>query len=168
MKFLGVIGNRNSGKSSIIQSLSGCRTANYRDYMYGVPGQSIYVCCSSPQEKAFEFNNSQDLAAISAVMTQVVSRASSGCRGMVMAIQPNNPRSRPSMESIFHQAVSAGFTDLYAFVVDPGYASSFAIFPSVNQRLKNTGVSAHISQISGANFPFVNATTINSITSFVY
>ena len=164
MRFVGVIGNKNAGKSSIIQSLTGCRSALFRDYIYGSANQSIYVCCSSPQEIVFEFQNQTDISAISAVMNQVIANAAHGCRGMVMAIQPNFPTSRPSIEDIFQQASASGFTSIFAFVVEPGYTPSHNIYLSVTNRLPGV---ANISQISGLDFPLINATAINNISVIV-
>ena len=49
--FIGIIGYANSGKSSIIASLTGCLPSTYHGYVYDKKNdQSIWVYSSSPQE----------------------------------------------------------------------------------------------------------------------
>ena len=167
MIFIGIIGNRNFGKSTIIQSLTGCQSTSYRGYINGNQNQKVYVCCSSPQERIFEFNGKEDIDAIIDIMSQITN-ASSGCRGMIIAIQPTNPHVRPSMERIYQEAALRGFTSIYGYVVDPGYHASGNIFISVQQRLQSINQHLIVSNISGIDFPFYNATQINNASHIIF
>lgn len=159
-KFVAVIGPGASGKSSIISSISGCRKSNF----YGLivdqsNGNSVFVCCASPQETP-----SITLTSVRKEMKNVKSK--NGCTGMIMAIQPSQPTARLSMEVIIQEALSQNF-EVYAFVLDPGYQKTISgIFGNVSQRLTPLGVSpAKLHALNGSQFAVKNAIAINAITS---
>ncbi|WP_039912852.1 hypothetical protein [Cellvibrio mixtus] len=165
MIFVGIIGNRNSGKSTIIKSLSGCGNSSFRDYMDGFSNQSVYICCASPQEKRFVSGRKFDLAAIEETMQSAHKKV--GCRGMVVAMQATGKsRLRPDYMSIFRAAKNNGFTELYAFIVDPGYNDSASIKLENTKELSELCV--EVKRLSGKHFPHSNATYINNISRIIF
>lgn len=155
-KFVAVIGYGKSGKSTIISSLTGCRKSTFQDFITDkVTGSSIFVCSGSPQE-----DPKIKLSIIAKWLRKC--NEESGCRGMVIAIQPTNTYIRASMEEIFKEAKSQGF-DIYAFVVEPGYNDTKICYAEVVDRLTSIGVSSsNIFKINGKQFALRTSNAINS------
>lgn len=155
--FVAVVGSRKSGKSTIIKSLTGCQTSQYRglveDYL---TRRSIYVVCSSPQEDPLS------LLALRKVLTNAA--AGANCQGVVMAIQPNKPRKRLTMEAVLREASSHQF-QVYVFVIDPGRLGAPKVSAMVAPRLASLGITATI--LDGRRFSLINAQEINRITQIV-
>ncbi len=156
-KFVAVIGYGKSGKSTIISSLTGCRTSTFKDFISDkITGNTVFVYSGSPQElpeitleeirKRLEECKNQD-----------------NCGGMVIAIQPTHSRIRPRMEEIFRGAIAQGF-DVYAFVIEPGYKNNNnGCYTDVINRLTSIGVpSSNVFKINGEQFALKNANDINS------
>ena len=154
-KFVAVIGQRNSGKSSIVKSLTGCPQSAFRDIVYDrTTGRSIYVICSSPQEQPFT------LAQLKTAIAKC--RSTPNCQGIVIAIQPTFPRKRLSLEDIFQElAISAQFQS-FAFVLDPGYDGASAGYNNISKRISN--YPSYCASLDGQRFAQVNAEIINSVT----
>lgn len=49
--FIAVIGSANSGKSTVIKSLTGCKNGTFRGVIHdNLTGKQVFVCAASPQE----------------------------------------------------------------------------------------------------------------------
>ena len=155
--FVAIIGQRNSGKSTVIRSLTGCPTNSYRDFIVDdQSARSIYVSCGSPQEDPRRL---QDLEELKHTLDQVSSRE--GCSGFVMAIQPSRPNVRLSMEQIFSEVRGRNF-QVCAYVLDPGRNNNQVPFEAVSERLAAFGIVP--TPLDGRRFAQLNALLINSVT----
>ena len=115
-QFIAIIGNRNSGKSTIIKSLTGCPNSSFRGFVRdGSTSRCVYVICSSPQERDLTLHEFQGILEKCA--------STSGCQGLVMAIQPTMPTRRLSMETIFRGIADSGAFRMHAFMINPGWDS---------------------------------------------
>jgi len=113
MQFVAMIGERNSGKSTIIKSLTGCPNGSFRGFVQDLSNaHRIYVVCSSPQERDLPLEEFQDILEVCAVAPD--------CRGLVMAIQPTLPGIRLSIEATFQEITDAGVFQPHAFIINPG------------------------------------------------
>jgi energy-coupling factor transporter ATP-binding protein EcfA2 len=155
-KFVAVIGDQNSGKSTVIQALTGCRNAAFRGRMEEkTSGKWIEVIASSPQEKDI-----RDLAERIKAAT-----SDSQCLGVVIALQPNHPRNRekrPWIEDVFDLAKKSRMAR-YAFVISEPYdrKKSDAIeVAEIDKRLRNYGIQEPIQELDGRRFAHVNASKI--------
>lgn len=156
-KFVAIIGQRNSGKSTVIKSLTGCPTNGHRGFVDDEEsGKSIYVVCGSPQEAPEDL---QDIAELQRILDKVASR--DGCSGIVMAIQPSRPSVRLSMEDILSEVQLRKFK-IHAYVLDPGRASNSVPLVDVNQRLQGLAIVAE--PLDGRRFSHLNASIINAAT----
>lgn len=156
-KFLGIIGQRNSGKSTLIKSLTGCPTNSYRGFVVDEhSGRSIYVVCGSPQEDPGKL---RDLDELKGILDEVASRE--GCIGIVMAIQPSQPSIRLSMDEIFQEVQRRKF-QIHSYVLDPGRGGNTTPVAAVNTRLKPFGVVS--TSVDGRRFAQLNAEFVNSVT----
>jgi Fe-S cluster assembly ATPase SufC len=114
--FVAVIGDRKSGKSTIIRSLTGCPTGSFvGEVAEKVHGKKIYVIAHSLQEKE-ELPKGESL---SAILKKVIK--DNNILGIVIAIQPNNPTKKISMENIFRSAQKIGGFSFHTFVINPSY-----------------------------------------------
>lgn len=157
-KFIAVIGNRNSGKSTVIRSLTGCPNCTFRGEVEDITtGESIYVICSSPQERHLSL---QELRKILKACT-----ANRKHRGLVMAIQPTSPTKRLSMENIFQEVASSGFFQSHAFVLAPGRVGGYPNTAAIAKRLKPLKLKAIT--LDGGRFAMLNARVINKRTHIV-
>lgn len=154
-KFIAVIGNHNAGKSTVIVSLTGCGNRSFRDKVTDESSnESIYVIASSPQEKELTQKALQD------ILTQVI--RDDNCRGLVMAIQPTNPRVRLSLEDIIQEVQNRNVFEPYLFVLEPGREDSLgvhSILADINRRLEGTGLVPQV--LDGRRFAFLNTRDIN-------
>lgn len=153
-QFIAIIGEAKSGKSTIIRSLTGCPTKDYRDFIRdGFSNESLYVVCGSPQEQSMSL---EDLKALLNVVCQ-----DSSCRGIVMAIQPKLTRSRLSMEKILQEVAVTESFQTRAFFVNPGRVSGPAD-SSVISRVNDLVVQPYI--LDGRRFAIINAEAVNRVT----
>ncbi len=154
-KFVAVIGTRNSGKSTVIKSLTGCPLSTFRGHVEDkTTGKTIHVLCNSPQEtplSRMQFRN-------------VVQRAMKDpkSQGLVMAIQPTRPHTRLSLEDIFQEVVSTSAFELHAFILDPARNGGPSTSAAVLARLK--AFRAKILVLDGQRFAHINAQLINRRT----
>ena len=164
--FIAVIGKRNSGKSTVIRSLTGCASKSAHNHEHGffvaedrVKNKTIYVRANSPQEAPLTLDKLQD------IIQEVKDRRS---LGVVMAIQPNKLTRRLSMEDIRNTVQDSGVFQIYAFVLDPGYkdeGASNSIFEETERRLNEAGIQVQIcARLDGRRFAFNNAMEINRCT----
>lgn len=151
-KFVAVIGNRNSGKSTVIRSLTGCPNSTFRGEVEDITtGESIHVICSSPQERPLTL---QELRRILKACT-----AKRKCRGLVMAIQPTSPTKRLSMEVIFQEVAASGSFQSFAFVLAPGRTGGSPDTAAIAARLKPLKLKPFT--LDGGHFAMVNAQLVN-------
>jgi energy-coupling factor transporter ATP-binding protein EcfA2 len=158
-KFIAVIGNTNSGKSTIIQSLTGCRTRNYRGRVTDLAsGKEIEVIASSPQE------NPMSQAQLKKMMKNVARRPQSV--GLIIAIQPTTPRKRLCMEDIFAIALQHRLAP-YAFVLALPYkgTSTRIDIHEVERRLATSRVPVQV--INGKRFAHLNASIIRDVAGLL-
>ncbi len=151
-KFVAVVGNQNSGKSTIIQSLTGCPTRTYRGRVTDMAsGKEIEVIAASPQERPIA------LTQLAKVFRAAAKRHQSA--GVVMAIQPTKATRRPRMEVIVALASRYGLSP-YAFLLAPGYGrrSPKVNIADVKGRLAASGASLQI--LDGTRFAHLNASVI--------
>jgi len=156
--FVAVIAKGTSGKSTVIKSLTGCETSSFRGFLQdNLTGETILVICSSPQEQPISLAKVRELLKRAATDTN--------CRGVVMAIQPTRPRSRPSMEQIFEEAANFSVFQLHAFILDPKRSGESGNAEEVRVRLNKYG--ADITTLDGRRFASMNARIINDATGLV-
>ena len=168
-KFIAVIGNRNAGKSTIIVGLTGCRNQSFRGMLEDrLTREMIYVIACSPQEKALEEEGRADLDAFRIILNQVIQEEN--CRGLVMAIQPNWPRERPSLEAIVQEVQNTNAFEPYLFVLQPdrnNSPESQQIETEINRRLRDTGIVLNAQGLDGRRFAFLNAQYINQVSQLL-
>lgn len=156
--FVAVIGGRNSGKSTVIRSLTGCPTKGYRDVVTDlVSDKSIFAIAGSPQEQPLE------PVEFERILEQVISEDST--LGLVMAVQPTEPRLRLSLQDIFRAVQATGRFQTTAVMLHPPYKdpdSGESPDPNdVRKRLKALNVDLHV--IDGRRFAHINATAIRQL-----
>lgn len=164
--FIAVIGARNSGKSTIIKSLTGCPQASYRGFVKDrVIKKTIYVSACSPQEKTLTQQGiTQEVKELQRIIQKT--EKNNACLGIVMAIQPDGQRPRRerlSMKKIFETVPKKTFRT-YAFVLDPGYPNqkaSKSLFEEVERQLKEANIQALSCKLDARRFAFNNAMEIN-------
>jgi hypothetical protein len=117
-------------------------------------GESIYVICSSPQERPLTL---QEFRKILKACT-----ANTKCRGLVVAIQPTSPTKRLSMETIFQEVASSGYFQSHAFVLDPGRVGGSPNTAAIATRLKPFKLKPVA--LDGGRFAMINAQLVNKRT----
>ncbi len=150
--FIAVIGGRNSGKSTIIRNLTGCRSGMFvGEIEEQLRNTKIYVVAYSPQEK----NPPKLLKTIFQTVAD-----DQAIRGIAIAIQPRNTRTRPSMEDTIQLAQQIGGFDFHAFIIDPPYQQLDRInVVDVQKRLQAIGITS-ISVVDGRRFSHLTARDI--------
>ena len=87
-KLVVVIGYKNSGKSTIIQSLTGCPTKSFCDFVIDEDTKnSVFVIASSPQEDPMTEEK------LHQILDSVIAKGR--CSGVVIAIQPTRMPAYP-------------------------------------------------------------------------
>ena len=152
-KFVAVVGHANAGKSTIIQSLTGCRTRTFRgrvtDY---ASGTEIEVVAASPQERDISES------ALKQMLRNAASRKHSA--GVVIAIQPTRPKKRLSLEHLLDLAAQFSLAP-YLFLLSPGYSQARSLDRSaLEQRL--TGYDVPVNVLNGKRFAHFNASIIRN------
>src|SRR5215469_8372198 len=134
-KLVAVIGGDNAGKSTVIQSLTGCRSRTFSGHVIdSLSGKEIHVLAASPQERRISD------ADLKRILKNAAHRPNSA--GMVIAMRPSLSRRRQTMEQIFSIASRCGLAST-AFVLAPGYKNS----PS-QRKVDNT-----LERLAAANVP---------------
>lgn len=166
-KFIAVVGYRKSGKSTIIQSLSGCHNHSFRGFITDHSiNLSIYVHAPSPQERP-----STDEAAFGKLLGRVATNKA--CQGLVIAIQPTLARERLRMERMFEMAREAGF-ESYAFVLEFPFNDKkqaekrIGNFENIKKRILDSDPETSVISIDGRRFASLNSEAIRSIARFPY
>ena len=154
-KFIGVIGKRNAGKSTVIVSLTGCKTRSYRNFVTDLStDKNVYVIASSPQGRSLSLREFQKIL--------IKVKRDGNCLGLVVAIQPIKPRLRLSLEIMIREVQRTNSFDSYLFILEPvrkGSKRDKSTLQAVNNHLRNSGLVPHI--LDGRKFAFVNAREIN-------
>ena len=150
-----IIGGHDSGKSTIITCLTGCTRRNYQGTVVdGSTRREIYVVASSPQEAGLsqiELDNILDTV-----------RRRRNITGLVMAIQPTNPRTRLSLENIINSALTRNVFTIFAFLLDPPFSNDGEIdVEEVRRRLGNLGVIPRY--LDARRFAHLNASDIRTV-----
>jgi energy-coupling factor transporter ATP-binding protein EcfA2 len=154
-RFIAVIGNSNSGKSTIIQSLTGCKNHSIRDWVIDKrEGNWLWVVCSSPQETPMSVNE------LKRIIREAVGKAK--CVGLIVAIQPNSPKSRLSMEDVFVAVDVSGAFENYAYVISKGYEGNSRSFAETQDRVHGVSRNTEVYEIDGRKFAFQNASFIRA------
>jgi len=161
-KFIAVIGYQKSGKSTIIQSLSGCNSHSsngpVKDNSIGL---SIYVHAASPQE----YPQTTE-AAFNKILLDV--KTDKNSQGLVTAIQPNAPSKRLLMETMFNLAKQADF-ESYAFILEYPYDGRRlepTLLYNIKSRVQESDSDAKVFTLDGRRFAILNADAIRSLSRF--
>jgi predicted kinase len=161
-KFVAVIGYRNSGKSTIIRSLTGCESRSFiGEVQDNEANLSIFVHAPSPQERGKVDKK---------VFENYLQKAKKGQRiqGLVFAIQPTIPNRRLSMEEMFSLARQGGF-ECYAFILeDPYKGKRIENFENIKSRVLDSAPDARVFALDGRRFAVLNAETIRSLSRLPY
>ncbi len=161
-KFVAVIGYRNSGKSTIVQSLTGCNNRSFIGYVEDKEANlSIFVHSTSPQE-----HPATNQAAFDRYLRNAKEKAN--LQGLVFAIQPTKPRRRLLMETMFNLAKQRGF-ECYAFILQPPYKNGEVMkFDEIRDRVLSGDSTAKIFALDARRFAVLNAEAIRSISRLPY
>lgn len=158
--FVAVIGHRESGKSSIIRALTGVKGQRSPELVEDVStGKWIHVISHSPEECPLpdkQFRNVMNMVANSRL-----------ARGVVIALQPNRPSRRQSIEDIFRMAKAYRF-NFRVFVIETPYQrNSRGTDPTeIEQRLTAVGVSVRAQPLDARRFAHINAAAIRNIVGW--
>lgn len=156
--FVAVIGEARSGKTTVVRSLTGCPAGWPRGGQFVIDktdGREIYVIDKSPQESGLNKNEFEK------ALRQCIRKKS--LVGIVMALQPTEPRTRLSIEDVF--AAVSGHRQLLpiAVVLNPGYnsLSNGRSASDVRKRLSPFG--AKVVALNGQRFAHLNARRIRKL-----
>ncbi len=158
-KFVAVIGPQNSGKSTIIKSLTGCKTTTRKDGIIDESNQKcIFVIPGSPQElKLEQYINIQRFQEI---LDNIIAKAN--CLGLVMSLQPSKPRTRSSMEEYFQEVHNRHAFEMFAFPLNPIRGGSTQNVVDIQTRLNQ--FAPRIEQLDARRFAHINASRIQEIS----
>jgi energy-coupling factor transporter ATP-binding protein EcfA2 len=161
-KFVAVIGYPKSGKSTIIQSLSGCNNhSSHGPVMDTSVNLSVYVHTASPQE-----NPRTTEAVFKEILRDVKKDPNS--QGLVIAIQPTIRGKRLRMERMFELAKQDGF-ESYAFILEHPYLGErIGNFDNIESRVLTSDPDAKVFALDGRRFAILNAEAIKSLSRFPY
>jgi energy-coupling factor transporter ATP-binding protein EcfA2 len=156
--FIEIIGSRNSGKSTIIRSLTGAKFGQFRGTITNNDTKrTIEVIGSSPQEMAM------DMQELRRILKSAV--RSANCNGVVCALQPTRPTVRLSMEAVLLEAKKHGL-QVHAYILDPDYSGETGHSATIASRLQEDDFTCQV--IDGRKFAHQNADEINEKTHIVY
>lgn len=158
-KFIAVIGNRNSGKSTIIRSVTGVNASTSPERVTDLSTKKwILVVSHSPQEQPIspdQLRKEMKVAATNALSL-----------GMVIALQPNNPTSRLSIEDVFEMAQGCAF-ECHVFVIEKPYKGSDGTDPEIiRERLVQFDIKTPIQSLDARRFAHMNAAVIRDIVGW--
>jgi energy-coupling factor transporter ATP-binding protein EcfA2 len=149
-----VIGERNSGKSAIISSLTGCKDHSFRgDVVSKADGKIIFVINSSPQEEKLTPEE------FSAILDRVHNTPT--IIGLVVAVRPTFPHKRLSLENIIEKAQEHHIFDIHSFLLTPPYNESDIDVENTSHRLSALGITPHF--LDARRFAFLNALDIKRV-----
>jgi GTPase SAR1 family protein len=158
--FIAVIGDQNSGKSTIIQALTGCKSGISRNRVEDrVTGKWIQVIASSPQEK--RISRSDLKRKIGEAATDPL------CLGLVIALQPTYPRKRLSIVDVF--AVAEEYSmKRHVFVISRPYSSKAdrTEVSEIETRLSKFHIEGPVQPVDARRFAHVNASAIRDIVGW--
>lgn len=155
--FIAIIGGPASGKSTIIKSLTGCPSGQFRGTVVDQSnGQLIEVIGASPQEIALSNQSYMDTLQRVSVNDKY--------RGVVCALRPTYPSRRLSIEDVLSNAVEYGF-QVHVFILSPGYLGFDCDLTDIFKRLPNGLSSLQI--IDGRRFSMANALNIQSVSRLI-
>lgn len=153
--FIAIIGSRDSGKSTIIRSVTGAKFGQFRGTIQDqATHRTIEVIGSSPQEKAMTLQELRN------ILKAAVGKAS--CNGVVCALQPTKPTVRLSMEAVLQEAKNQGL-QVHAYILDPEYSSVTGYAAAIASRVHAAGFAFNV--LDGRRFAQQNAATINGQTN---
>jgi energy-coupling factor transporter ATP-binding protein EcfA2 len=160
-KFVGVIGPDKSGKSTVIQSLTGCHDHSFIGFVYDHSVSSkIWVHATSPQEQPPNHQTTEPI--YRRYLRRVIQHQDA--QGFVIAIRPNLPRRRLSMDRMFQLASQYGF-ETYAFILDPTYhGQNLGNFNQISNRLLAADPNVQIFKQDGRRFAILTAEAIRAIS----
>lgn len=158
-KFVVVIGPQNSGKSTIIKSLTGCKTTIWQDLIIDESNKkSIFVISGSPQElKLAQYIN---MPRFRQILDNIIANAN--CLGLVMSIQPRTPRNRCSMEEYFQEVHDRNAFEMFAFPLNPVRGGSTQNVIDIQTRLNK--FAPRVEQLDARRFAHMNASKIQEIS----
>jgi hypothetical protein len=156
--FVAVIGRAQSGKTTVIRSLTGYPTGHpySGDIVTDLAAnRSIFVIDKSPQESGLT------LTEFRRGLRRCVDEDS--IIGFVLATQPSYPTSRLSLEAIFDAVSSHASLLPMAFLIDPGYSTpaNRRLRDEVQARLDHFGVT--LEYLDGRRFAHLNACRIREL-----
>jgi predicted kinase len=158
-KFVAVVGYADSGKSTVIQSLSGCNNHSTNEKIRDASvGLCIYVLAPSPQE--LPVIGEEDFTSI----LQDVTRDET-CQGVVAAIQPTLPTKRLSMEKMFDLARKFRF-ESFAYVLEFPFCKGKKLedrignLENIKTRILGIDSEAKVFPMDGRRFACLNADLI--------
>ena len=155
--FVAIIGGSNSGKSTVICSLTGCGTHGFRDVVTDRQrNQSIYVIASSPQELNL------GLSELNRILNQVLDDDT--ILGAIISIQPTHPRSRLSMEDILNAVELAGGFNSFAIMLDPPYNDHPTHHNVADVRARLQAIGIELNVLDGRRFAHLNACAVCALT----
>jgi len=154
--FIMLIGNSHSGKSTIISSLTGYKYKRLRHFVEDKStGQKISVIINSPQESVVNVARFKELLQNTFDQADYI--------GLVIAIQPNFPTKRLSLEEIIFIANDTGDWEFNAFILNPPYNGDQFDSTEIETRLEFVDVNYHT--LNAQQFAFLNAEQIKNITN---
>jgi ABC-type branched-subunit amino acid transport system ATPase component len=150
-KFVAVIGPAESGKSTIIQSLTGCKTKSFNGFVQDNSTHNrVYVIASSLQESGMKKNEFLN------ILRRVGRDA--GCSGIVVAIQLSEPWKRMSMEETFDIINKFGSFRIILYVLNQTYDNKKNIFKTMFRGRYNSKREPRL--LNAKRFSFFNAKII--------
>src|ERR1043165_5180896 len=159
-KFIGIIGRGESGKSTIIRSLTGCRTLNFSGEVLANTNsgetKSVYVIAHSPQETGLDEDE------LATIIREVIDN--SNCLGIVIAIQQRHTRTRLSIADIFRLAKDTNMFDCYAAIINPSFNEAIN---DVNQIQNLLGDQVQTLIVDGRRFAIISAEDIRQVTGLL-
>lgn len=155
--FIAVIGGRKAGKSTVIQSLTGCPGRNFRgEVREPATNQTIHVIASSPQE------NPLSRSELRAALRQAANDAN--CRGFVIALQPAYRGKNIRMKEVFQEVSKIQQFDLVGFVIDPPYNPTPSNLGVAAVRGQLLPLNTKLKKLDGRRFVHSNARRVSDLT----
>lgn len=156
-KFVAIIGDTVSGKSTLIKSLTGCCSGNFRGQVKNkLNNKFIEVIAESPQDKSL--TRQEFVETLERVVT------SEKCIGIVCALKPTQPSKRLSIESVLSEAVKYKY-QTYIYIINPGYLGFTCSAKNLYDRIP-LGVEG-VYFLDGRNFALDNAGFINKTSQLL-
>ena len=152
-----IIGPGNSGKSTIIRSLSGIKSSQWEKIIDKKTNKSMFVISSSPQENG----NINDIF-LEKELEEVYKDDKS--LGIIIAIQPTKPRLRLSIEVVISLLKKHKIMNIHPFIIFPSYKGKDAEIDRIVKRLQAIGINSH-TILDGRRFSFINAEEVLNIAN---